>query len=255
MTRLLTPFLLLLALVTTPALAEPLKSVPATLDPTKAYVLVEYELQPNPLAGVPLSAKTLPLSAGLQLARYDAERGDVRGEGKAADNPVPGKALAFEQFRNRPLIKATRGRLFLLELEPDLWVVQGWGGTSFSLGSYAVRLDPGTITDLGVVSAYPDTPEGEGPVKAGDIAMAALLGPFAKRPKPVPARVVFRPRLAGDLPLPTGWPRDRVRAVEWTPDARFGNHMGGLVNRIEGVNHRARQAEAQSKAEPETPAS
>lgn len=248
--KFLNPIALSLAATAAPLAAEPLKSVPATLDPTKAYLLVEYELQPNPLAGVPLSAKTLPLMTGLQLARYDADRDDVRGEGRAAANPVPPKQPTVEAFRNRPIAKTERGRLFLLELEPDEWVVQGWGQTSFSLGSYAFRLEPGTITDLGIVTAYPDYPEGQGPVKMGDVAMAALLGPFAKRPKPTPVRVAFRPRADGDLPLPAGLPADRVQPVAFTPDARFGNHMGGLVNRIEGVNHRASQAEVEA----ETPA-
>jgi hypothetical protein len=32
--------------------------------------------------------------------------------------------------------------------------------------------------------------------------------------------------------------------VAFTPDAKFGNYLGGLVNRIEGVNYRLRQQKA-----------
>src|SRR5207244_1270745 len=47
-----------------PAAAEPLKKVPAALNPAKAYVLVEYKLEKNPFANWPGSRKTMPLQAG-----------------------------------------------------------------------------------------------------------------------------------------------------------------------------------------------
>lgn len=108
------------------------------------------------------------------------------------------------------------------------------GNTSFPLGSYAFKLEPRTITDLGVATAATDWAEGDKAATAGDVFKTALLGPFAKRPAIAPARVSFRPRSSGDMAIPAGLPADSIRQVTLVPDARFGNYLGGLVNRIEG---------------------
>jgi hypothetical protein len=222
--------------LTSPASAETLKKVPATLNPAKAYVLVEYKLQANPYAGFPGSRKTMPLQAGLVLARFDPTLGDVRGKGKAASNPVPSGQFAVETFRNKPLAKSDDARLFLIELDPDTWVIQGYGDTSFSLGSYSFDLAAGTVVDLGVVSVERDWAEGQKPPGMGSIIGAAFAGPFAKHPDIAPLRAMFRPRGSGDMGLPAGLPADHVRPVIFTPGATFGNYLGGLVNRIDGVN-------------------
>jgi hypothetical protein len=232
------------------ASAESLKKVPATLNPAKAYVLVEYKLQKNPYAGFPGSRKTMPLQFGLALARYDPGLGDVRGMGKAASKPVPTGQLAAESFRNKPLAKGEDSRLFLLELEPDTWVVQGYGDTSFSLGSYSFTLAPGTVTDLGIVSAERDWAEGQKPPGVGSLIGAAFAGPFAKSPDIAPLRATFRPRASGDMAVPAGLPIDRVHPVSFTPGATFGNYLGGLVNRIEGVNAKLRSAGAPASIAP-----
>jgi hypothetical protein len=218
------------------ATAETLKKVPAALNPAKAYVLVEYKLQKNPYAGFPGSRRTMPLQAGLSLARYDPALGDVRGMGKAKTNPLPPGQLPIESFRNKPVGKGEESRLFLLEVDPDIWVVQGYGDTSFSLGSYSFTLAPGTVVDLGVVTVERDWAEGQKPPGVGSIIGAAFAGPFAKSPDIAPLRAAFRPRGSSDMAVPTGLPADRVHQVSFTPGATFGNYLGGLVNRIEGVN-------------------
>ncbi len=219
-----------------PAEAKTLKQVPAALNPAKAYLLVEYRLLKNPFGGLPGSRKTMPLKAGLAFGRYDAALGDIRGMGKASGNPVPAGQQPIEGFRYKPLAKGPATRLMLIEMEPGRWVVQGFGNTSFSLGSYAFELAPGTVTDLGIVEAEPDWAEGQQPPGAGEIFAAALAGPFAKSPDIAPMRATFRPRTGGDIPLPAGILADKVRPVEFIPGAKFGNYLGGLVNRIEGVN-------------------
>ncbi|HEY0313752.1 MAG TPA: hypothetical protein VGC56_14820 [Allosphingosinicella sp.] len=232
------------ALAGTAAGAKPLTAVPPKLDPTKAYVLIEYRLLANPYASFPGSRKTMRLNAGLTLARYDPALGDVRGLGKAKANPVPPGQVATELFRNKPIAKGADSRLFLLEVDPDLWVVQGFAATSFSLGSYSFRLEPGTIVDLGVVTAENDWAEGQRQAKTGDILKMAFIGPFAKHPDMAPMRLSFRPRAASDMPVPAGLPADKLVPAAFTPDQKFGNYLGGLVNRIEGVNARARAAPA-----------
>lgn len=220
-----------------------LKAVPTTLNPAKAYILVEYKRVPNPFAGSPLAPKYLPQFGGLSLARYDVELRDVRGLGKAASRPLPGKTGPLEPFRNRPAVKSETAVLYLHEVEPDAYVVMGWSNTSFSLGSYLFEAKPGTVTDLGVVSAIADWPKGEEPqpqsLTVGKIVSTIVVGPFAKPPPIAPARAFFRPRGVGDLPLPPSLPVERVIPVSFQTGATFGNYLGGLVNRIEGVNARA----------------
>jgi hypothetical protein len=221
-----------------PAAATTLKTVPAALNPAKAYILVEYRLLKNPYGGgLPGSRKTMPLKSGLVFARYDPALGDIRGMGKAKANPVAPGQQAAEGFRSKPIAKGEGSRLFLLEVEPDRWVVQGFGTTSFSLGSYSFELAPGSVTDLGVVTAEPDWAEGQKPPNMGSLLGAALAGPFAKSADIAPMRLSFRPREPGDIPLPAGLPADKVRPAAFAPGAKFGNYLGGLVNRIEGVNH------------------
>ncbi|HEY0413426.1 MAG TPA: hypothetical protein VGD66_09805 [Allosphingosinicella sp.] len=232
----------LAACLAAPAPAETLKKVPPALKPSKAYVLVEYKLQKNPFGNFPGSRKTMPLQAGLVFARYDRALGDIRGHGGASANPVPAGQYSGEGFRNKPIAKGEGSRLFLLEVDPDTWVIQGFGNTSFSLGSYTFELAPGTVTDLGVVEPETDWAEGQKPPTVGSVFAAALAGPFAKHPDVAPARLAFRPRGAGDLPVPAGLPVEAVRPVAFTPDAKFGNYLGGLVNRIDGVNARLRAA-------------
>jgi hypothetical protein len=222
--------------------AVALKKAPAALDPTKAYILVEYKRVPNPFAGAPLAPKYLPLMDGLSLARYDVEFGDVRGLGKAASRPLAGKRGPIEAFQNRPFVKTDTGLLFLHEVEPDTYVVLGWANTSFSLGSYHFEAKAGSVTDLGVVVPATDWPKGEAPqpqkLTAGKLLGAVVTGPFAKAPPIAPARLSFRPRGESDL-VPTGILAERLTPVSFEHGATFGNYLGGLVNRIEGVNARA----------------
>ncbi|HET9638778.1 MAG TPA: hypothetical protein VFP12_06195 [Allosphingosinicella sp.] len=219
-----------------PGAAKTLPKVPPALNPAKAYILVEYKLLKNPFGNFPGSRKTMPLKTGLAFGRYDPALGDIRGMGKARANPVPAGQAPIEGFRYKPVAKGPATRLMLIEVDPGTWVVQGFGTTSFSLGSYAFELAPGTVTDLGIVEAEPDWAEGQDPPEMSDVFKAGLAGPFGKSADIAPMRAVFRPRAGGDIPLPAGIPADKVRPVAFIPGAKFGNYLGGLVNKIEGVN-------------------
>ncbi|RVT94525.1 hypothetical protein [Sphingomonas crocodyli] len=214
-----------------PGMAETLKAVPTSLDPTKAYILVEYRLIANNFADLPGSRKTLPLIAGLSFGSYDDAAHDLKKDAKG--HPL------IEAFRNREIVRVEGARLHLIETDPGLWVIAGWGDTSFALGSYSFRLEAGKITDLGVVTGAQDWAEGDRAMNSGDLMKMALLGPFAKQPAIAPMRASFRPRDEGDIPVPmtlTGV----TYAVAFTPDQKFGNYQGRLVNRIEGANARLR---------------
>lgn len=223
-----------------PGVAAALKAVPSQLDPAKAYILVEYELPPNPSAS-PGSGKTLALTSGLVFARYDPSLGDVRGRGRAAKNPVPAEQKAIEEFREAIIAKRKGRSLQLIEVEPDTWVILGWGRhTSFSRGSYTFTLVPGSVTDLGVVVGERDWAEDAKSVASrANMWKASLLELEAKAGHVPPMRVRFRPRTSADLPVPAGLPADKVQPVTFTPGAKFRNYGGGAPSRIEGENGRA----------------
>lgn len=216
---------------TIPADGKSLKSVPVQLDPTKAYVVVEV----GPLEGFKVPGQ-------LTLARYDQAKLDVRGLGRAKTAPLASKADVRE-VTGPALLKTDARRLYLLELEPDFWIVEGANGTAFSLGSSGFALTAGSVTDLGVATVANDYGEGEAPEKltAGKLAKAALLGPLLGgriAPKSVPAMVSFRQRGAADLALPASL-RSRATPASWSGPLRFGNYLGGLVNRMGGRKARA----------------
>ncbi|HEV2078318.1 MAG TPA: hypothetical protein VGR19_00250 [Allosphingosinicella sp.] len=213
-----------LALAAVPATAaEQLKKIPAALDPAKAYVLVEVHNHDEGIArGV------------VVFARYDPEGGDLRG-GKRSPPSGLGKDVPVRIASTKPLLKEKERRLYLLTLEPDTWVIEGAGGTAFSLGSKTFKAVAGQVIDLGIFSPGGDWPDGEGPFKltAGKLVGMALLGPFAKGPKPQPAMLAIRERTADDMPVPEPL-RARVVSAVFTSGAKFGNYLGGLVNRIDG---------------------
>ncbi len=231
------------ATVATPAVAEELKKLPDRLDPSKAYVLVELG-----------SLDETGIKGEIVLARYDAEAGDVLGHGPSEAGLDKKSMRAVHESVRKGFVKdkERHTRLHLLELEPDLYVVEAANGTSFSLGSRTFRAEPGTVTDLGVVAIATDWAEGEGPPTfgVGDAAKLLLFGAFAgpKQP-PRPVFVTVHERSSGNLQLPAML-ASRARAVTWeATDATFGNHLGLLVNRFGGRAEReTRTADNQDTA-------
>ena len=214
--------------------AELLRRVPASLDPTKGYVLVEIRNQDG-----------LRLPGSLVLARYDPAGGDVRGGARSPGSAVPHGEAVRIAVSSKELEKAHDSRLYLLALEPDIWVIEGAGGTAFSLDSRSFTIAAGQILDLGVLSPRTDWPEGESAPRltVGRLAGMALLGPFAHAPDPRPAMLDFRARGDGDLLVPAPL-RAAIAPAQLQPGARFGNYLGGLVNRIDGRRGRPDPAAA-----------
>jgi hypothetical protein len=188
------------------------------IDPAASYVLVEVDrLEAAAMKGV-------NMPGSLTIAPYDRAAGDITG-GKAASRIV---------FFDKPVAKSKQGRQYLVKIAPATWVIEGASGTAFSLGSMTFEVKPGEVVDLGVVKPAVDWAEGEGPQSmAGGIMGAALFG--SMKPKQMrPVRVDWRPRGAGDLPVPAILGARAVTPVAFLPDATFGNHLGGLVNRFGG---------------------
>lgn len=75
--------------------------------------------------------------------------------------------------------------------------------------------------------------------------MGAIFGSVIQ--PPMPKAVDFSPRAAGDMPLPALLAS--AGPVEWAGEARFGNGLGGLVNRMGGRKARIRARIEAAKAE------
>ena len=223
--------LLALALlaITTAAAAAGKDIVPLQRDPSLAYLLVEVRNFDPKIAG----GNSVPGS--LVLARYDPEKLDIRDGSRVLPTSPPKVEAVRVVTAGKPLAKEKSRRLYLLTVTPDMWVIEGAQGTSFSLGSKSFRLEAGGVYDLGVFEPVADWRPGEEQgMSVGSLMAMAMLGPFAKRPDPTPAFVRWHPREATDMPLSdklANWP---VVPVKFAGDVRFGNHLGGLVNRIDG---------------------
>jgi hypothetical protein len=216
--------------------AEVLRRVPASLDPARAYVLVEIRNHDD-----------LRVKGSVTLARYDPAGNDVRG-GTRSPGSSPGQGVPVRiTIASRELVKTGTSRLYLVALEPDVWVIEGTGNTAFSLESRTFEIAAGQVLDLGVLSPRTDWPEGEGPPTMGRLVGIALLGPFARQPDPRPAMLEMRARGSADLAVPEPL-RARIAPAQFRPGARFGNYLGGLVNRIDG--RRGRPGAAPNPPEP-----
>jgi hypothetical protein len=211
------------------ALAGPAAAAPtAAIDPKAAYVLIEIGQLENALL------KGTKQPGTLTIARYDPMKGDVRGGQLSPDSSLGQKVSPRILIASKPLAKSKTSRQYLLKVEPDTWVIEGASGTAFSLASNSFRIEPGQIVDLGVVKPVVEYLEGEGPKgMMGGIMGAALFG--SMKPKESrPVRIDWKPRGAADLPIPLSLNGRDVTPVQFTYGAKFGNYLGGLVNRIDG---------------------
>lgn len=193
------------------------------------------------------------LPGTLTLARYDPSKNDI-----AAPTPPPGGKIPKGEWEvdNRVfLIKAAlkdkRRRLFYVEMQPGLWVIEGANGTAFALGSNTFELPPGSVTDLGVADIYTDFPAGEKRevMNNGLLLKYALTGGLFTSLKPtVPSAVNFRPRVGTDLMLPPIFANARL--VTWIGQVEFGNYLGGMINRLGGIKSRPGRNEGAATAQP-----
>lgn len=192
-----------------------------TLDPAASYVLVEVrQLESAMLKGV-------NAPGSLTIARYDRVKADIRTD-------LPAKTSPRVFILDKPLVKTKTSRQYLLKVEPDTWVIEGANGTAFSLGSMMFTVGPGEIVDLGVVKPVVDWVEGEGPKSMMGGMMGAMFFGSMKPKETRPVRIEWQARGAGDFPAPAVLAGKPIVAATFTPDATFGNYLGGLVNRFGG---------------------
>lgn len=232
------------------AASNGLSKVPSAFDPTKAYVVVEIGKLGDAM-----------LYGTLMLGRYDPAKNDIATPTPPPGGKIPrgGWVLDNRVHLIKPAMKDKERRLYIAELDPGNWVVEGANDTAFSLGSSAMQLAAGTVTDLGVVSVYSDFPQGQkrDVLTAERLLKGALMGGIfgSTLPQPMPKAVDIRPREPSDMPLPSLLAR--ATPVVWSGEVRFGNHLGGLINRKGGRKARLRalvaeQAAVTAEAEDET---
>ena len=198
----------------------PARAKEAPIDPTQSYAVIEIRKLESPMV------KGANMPGSVTLTRYDRAKGDIR--------PAIGADVIRIVVEKKPLAKTKEGRLYLVRLVPDDWVVEGSNGTAFSLGSMMFSVAPGEVVDLGVFTPSVDWLEGEGPKGIGSAILgAALFG--SMRPKDErPVRIDWHARTSADMPLPGSLTGRTVVPARFDPDHKFGNHLGGLVNRFGG---------------------
>ena len=214
------------------------------IDPAAAYVLVEIEH----LKDAVLKGTTAP--GAITIARYDPVGGDVRGGDKSPGTLLGKKEVLRIVLGSKPVAKSKEARLYLVQVPADTWVIEGSGTTAFSLGSRTFTAAPGQIVDLGRFHPSVDWLEGEGPKDmASGLMGAAFFG--SVNPKDLrPIKLDWRPRGASDFPLPPALAGKTLVAADYAEGAKFGNYLGGLVNRIGG-----RATRGQGVVSPVAPAS
>lgn len=124
--------------------------------------------------------------------------------------------------------------LYLVPVNPGRWVVGGAGNTTLSLGSYGFDVAPGEITYVGTVL----TGREDGKSKIPEIQSAKLsqdLVEFGTLMNIVMSEAVLvKPAGEGET-LPAAITAHKVTRATLTPDVRFNNFLGSLVNRAYGL--------------------
>ena len=242
MTMMMRALAMTLLLALAPALQAKIKSADQ-LKADKAYLLVQIDPVQVDMLG------TSEVATGILFAPYDPETKrlrDVARPGDTSGTLRPVQVLAMKD----PIAKDKKKRLFLVEIEPGTWVVEGTGGTpllvsaatSFALGSYHFEAKAGELLDLGVF--VPQREQSDNPdtkMTGGKLVGMMLAGPFGGgRVEPVPNKLAIRPRADGDLAVPAWLASRPVVQPAFVYGGTFGNRMGGLVNRVDGKDGRGR---------------
>lgn len=194
------------------AIDQPLSS----LDAGRAYVLVRIgERGPKGLLGT------------LMLSPYDDEAQDVRGRGRARNNPLPPKADDKVVIGpGKALAAADHVATYLVALTPGRYALTNSPTTCFCLGTYQFDAAAGVITDLGLIYIGPEN--GSSPW--------AVLARLRSSPDiedigyTVPDGMAIYPFKEG-MSVPTAIAALPRQAAAYSAAPRLGNHYGKLINR------------------------
>ncbi len=231
-----------LAALTLAALPAVVAAKDRELDPRAAYVVIDIEDMENAL----LKGDEHP--GDVTLGRYDAQGRDIRGGDLSPGTALPDRQSPHLTINRRAVARQEGVRQYVIELAPDTWVIEGSGGTAFSLGSVSFEIRPGEVIDLGVVRPRVDYAEDEEAMSVGDLALKALIPFGSMRPKNIrPVWLEWRARTAGDLPLPALVEGRGTAQATFAAGATFGNYLGGLVNRMGGRAERERELAAAAR--------
>jgi len=222
-------------------LAGPALAKTKEIDPQAAYIVIDIENLDD------FMIKGTDQPGTVTLGRYDPAKQDIRGGEVSPDTVLPGKQSPHLVIDRRPAVKSKAVRQYVVEIQPDTWVVEGANGTAFSLGSMQFEVKPGEVLDLGIVKPAVDRVVGEAPKSMGSAMLGAMFFGSTKPKNERPVRLDWRARTTGDLPLPALEGRTAV-PVTFTPGAKFGNYLGGLVNRIGGRAQRVSDLSAEQNA-------
>jgi hypothetical protein len=192
-----------------------------------AYVLIEV----GSLEDAVIKGASLPGS--IIFAQYDPDSKDLALNGSKSGGKTPA-LLATRASTTKPIAKSKSARLYLVQLLPGKWVIEGANGTSFSLGRKSFNIEAGQVIDLGFMKPKVDRLEGEEPKSQASAFLSALTVGSMKPKDERPVRLEMRARTQSDLALPPGLLNVPLSQPSYEEDKRFGNHLGGLVNRIGG---------------------
>jgi hypothetical protein len=233
-------FVFLALIAATPALAKD-----KGINPQSAYVLIDIEnLEDSVMKGADMPGM-------VTLGRYDPIKQDIRGGELSPETALPGKQLPHVVISRKPVAKTKTARQYLVEIQPDTWVVEGANGTAFSLGTVQFEVKPGEVIDLGIAKPAVDWTSGEGPKSMASAMLGGMLFGSMKPKNVRPIWLNIRARTANDLPMPPELAGRTVSPVTFTPGAKFGNYLGGLVNRMGGRAQRLRELNAEQERQPE----
>jgi len=158
---------------------------------------------------------------------------------------LPKKEEPHLAIAKKPVVKGEGVRQYLVALPPDIWVVEGANGTAFSLGSLKFEVKPGEVIDLGVLKPAIDYPPGENAKSVGGAMLGAMFFGSLRSKNLRPVRMDWHARAATDLPVPAILAGRQVQPAAFEPGAKFGNYLGGLVNRIGGRAARFKELAAE----------
>jgi hypothetical protein len=208
-------FAVSLLLANAASAATPLKTVPTALNPASGYILVR------------VGERVPDVWNTLTIAPYDAALEDIRGKGRAKNNPVAKEADRGVLIGAKSFIaEGDHIRTYLVAVTPGHYVIQGGPTTCFCLGSYQFDVAAGRITDMGTIYLGPE--DGTSPWAA--LKRLHSTPDIEERGYTVAEAMAVLP-WRETMSLPMGVSELVREPARYTIAARFGNHDGQLLNR------------------------